>query len=151
VAILSTPFRLQLPRRLYEEMLAHARAELPNECCGVVSGQWSVVSGQASVVRAERCYPLVNELASPTEYLSEPRSMFRAVKDMRVHGTEIVAVYHSHPTSEPVPSQKDLERRYSSAVVHFIISLKDPQPLMRGWWLAEEQFAEADWEVLDGD
>src|SRR5262245_39206750 len=120
-ATLSTPFRLRLPRSIYEEMVAHARAELPNECCGLVSGQWSVVSGQGSegksqesgekgegpLVTAERWYPLVSELASPTEYLSEPESMFRAAKDMRGRGLEIIAVYHSHPTTEPVPSRKD--------------------------------------------
>ena len=72
-------------------------------------------------------------------------------KDMRAQGLEIVAVYHSHPTTEPVPSRKDLERRYSEDVVHFIISLKDREPLMRGWWLREDQYAEANWEIVDGD
>lgn len=131
-------------------MVAHARAELPNECCGLVSGQWPVVSGQESAARAplvtaERCYPLVNELASPTDYLSEPKTMFRAVKDMRGRDLEIVAVYHSHPTSDPVPSRKDVERNYLGKVVHFIISLKGKEPLMRGWWLGEKGFQEADW------
>ena len=155
-AALSTPFRLQLPRKIYEEMVAHARAELPNECCGLIAAQWSGISGQESAtdtqsprVLAEQCYPLVNELASPTEYLSEPRSMFRAVKDMRPRGLEIVAVYHSHPSSEPVPSRKDLERNYSPGVIHLIISLMGEQLFMRGWWLAEDGFQEAVWTLAD--
>jgi proteasome lid subunit RPN8/RPN11 len=130
-------------------MVAHARAELPNECCGLLAA--TVGSGQRAAGSVKRCYPLVNELASPAEYLSEPTSMFRAVKDMRARGLDIVAVYHSHPTTEPVPSRKDLERRYSEDVVHFIISLRDREPSMRAWWLREDQFTEADWELFVGD
>ena len=94
-------------------------------------------------------HPLVNEAASPIEYLSEPRSMFEATKAMRQAGHEILAVYHSHPTSAPVPSRTDLERYYSSDVVHFIIGLQQPTPLLRGWWLTQTTFEEAVWTVVE--
>jgi proteasome lid subunit RPN8/RPN11 len=154
LAILSTPFRLLLPRTIYEEMIAHARAELPNECCGALAGKVggpsSVVSGQLSVAIVERCYPLVNELASPTEFLSEPKSMFHAEKNSRQRGLEILAFYHSHPTSDPVPSRKDMARNYwGTIVMHLIISLKGDEPRMRGWWIGEESYAEAEWELID--
>lgn len=94
-------------------------------------------------------YALVNEAASPVEYLSEPRSMFEADRDMRKLTLEIVAVYHSHPTSAPVPSRTDLERNFSPDVVNLIISLADAEPLMRAWWLGETDFVEADWQLVD--
>lgn len=140
-AILSTPFRLQLPRRLYEEMVAHAQAELPNECCGLLAG---TADG-----RVTHCYPLVNEAASPKEYLSEPKSMFAAVKDMRQQGIDILAIYHSHPTSEPVPSKTDLERNYMNGVLNFIVSLADEAPSVRGWWLTQSEYREAHWDWVD--
>jgi [CysO sulfur-carrier protein]-S-L-cysteine hydrolase len=134
---------LQLPRTIYEEMLAHARAELPNECCGLLAG---TPNGRV-ICR----YSLINEAASPKEYLSEPRSMFAAVKDMRGRQIDILAVYHSHPTSEPVPSKTDLERNYSAEVVNFIISLKNGEAQMRGWWLSDRGTQEAEWDWLEHD
>src|SRR5262245_25405889 len=86
--VLSTPFRLQLPCRLYEEMLQHARAEYPNECCGLLAGQLAVVGSSVPIGRVTKRYPLINELGSPTEYQSEPRSILRAEKDMRQGGLE---------------------------------------------------------------
>jgi proteasome lid subunit RPN8/RPN11 len=127
---------------LYEEMLAHARAELPNECCGLLAGP----PGTAT---ATHLYKLVNEAASPSEYLSAPHSLFEAHRDMRQHGTEILAIYHSHPTSDPVPSRKDLERNYDPDVMNLIISLKKAEPLVRGWWLRETGYVEASWERVD--
>jgi proteasome lid subunit RPN8/RPN11 len=95
------------------------------------------------------CYPLVNAAASSTEYLSDAQGMFDAVKDMRKRGLEILAVYHSHPTSDPVPSRTDLERNYSPDVIHLIISLRAAEPLVRGWWLTEHDSREAIWERIE--
>jgi proteasome lid subunit RPN8/RPN11 len=129
-------------------MIAQAFAELPNECCGLLAAK---LENSGGLIRVERHYPLVNALASPVEYLSEDRSMFAAVRDMLSNGLDIVAVYHSHPTSEPVPSGKDRERNYSPDVVNFIISLKELTPVVRGWWLTETDHREAEWEcVADG-
>ena len=90
---------LLLPSPLYEAMLQHAHTELPNECCGLLAG---VREGE--VLRVLAIHPLINEAASPIEYRSEPRSMFEAVREMRKCDHEILAIYHSHPTSEPIPS-----------------------------------------------
>jgi [CysO sulfur-carrier protein]-S-L-cysteine hydrolase len=144
---LSTPFRLRLPRPLYRVMLAHARAELPNECCGLLAGR--VEGAQAEAVR---CFPLVNLLASPIEYDADPASLFRAIRDMRPDGLDILAFYHSHPTSAPRPSKKDLARNYwGDSVIHFIISMVDEEPLMQGWRLREDGFDAADWELTGDD
>lgn len=137
-----------ITRSLYNEMIAHARAELPNECCGLLAGL--ILEDRAgSDMLVLSCYPLVNESASATEYLSEPRSMFNAVRDIEGRGLEIVAVYHSHPTSEPVPSRKDLERSYSPAVANFIISLMNDKPLVRAWWFEDDSYTEASWVLVD--
>jgi proteasome lid subunit RPN8/RPN11 len=144
------PFRLQLPRRLYEEMVAQAVAELPNECCGLLAGSVTAAGG-VPLGRVVRRYPLVNAAASPVEYLSESRSLFTAVRTIRPLGLDIVAVYHSHPTSEPVPSRKDLHNNYYTEAVHFIISLGGEAPEMRGWWLTSEDYREADWELVAGE
>ncbi len=146
--MLSTPFCLVLPRALYEEMLAQARAELPNECCGLLAGRIeSAEPGTLPRALVLRRFSLVNEAASPVEYLSEPKSMFVAVRAMDKEGLDPVAVYHSHPTSDPVPSRKDREQNYSPEIMNLIISLKGPEALMRGWWLTAEDHREAEWAL----
>ena len=137
------PFRLQLPRKMREEMIDHAHGEAPNECVGLLAG---VIEGGVGVVRAR--YPLVNAAASPIEYLSEPKSMFAAHRAMHKYSQDILAIYHSHPTSAPVPSRTDIARSYSPDVVNFIISLLRETPLLRAWWLNEDGYRELDWYWL---
>lgn len=139
-------FRLTIPRAVYEAMLAHTGADLPAECCGLLAG---TIDG--GIGRVTQHFPLVNALASPTEYESEARSMFAAHKAMRAAGTELLAVYHSHPTSDPVPSRRDLERNYSDQVVNLIIGLRRSEPEVRGWWLTADGAREAAWEIEAGE
>ena len=140
---MSEPFRLVIPRPIYEAMLAHARAEVPAECCGLLAG--TIADG---VGRVTQHLPLVNALTSPTEYESDPGSMLAAHKAMRAAGTDVLAVYHSHPTSDPVPSRRDRERNYGERVVNIIIGLRKAEPDVRGWWLTAESAREAMWEVV---
>jgi proteasome lid subunit RPN8/RPN11 len=128
-------------------MLAQAAAERPLECCGLLAGPPADGGPELRVVRH---YPLVNAAASSVEYESESHSIIAADKDMRSHGWEILAIYHSHPAAPPVPSRKDLERNfYGDGLVHFIISLQFAQPEVRGWRLTATDYREADWEVVE--
>jgi proteasome lid subunit RPN8/RPN11 len=137
------PFRLVIPRSIVEAMLAHARAALPAECCGLLAGTVSDGIG-----RVTQHLPLVNALSSPTEYESGPRSMLAAHKAMRAAGTDVLAVYHSHPTSDPIPSRRDHERNYGEQIVNLIIGLRTAEPEVRGWWLTADAAREADWDVV---
>ncbi|HLJ98099.1 MAG TPA: M67 family metallopeptidase [Gemmataceae bacterium] len=124
-------------------MVAQARAELPNECCGLLAG----LVDEGNIGRVHQHYPLVNNAASPREYLANDRTLFHAHRDMRERGLQLLAIYHSHPVSDPVPSKTDLERNFFDDVMHLIVSLKTEVPLLRGWWLTEKEYREAEWEV----
>ena len=137
-------FLLRIPQDLHAAMIAQAKAELPHECCGLLAGK---ISAEGTLAEAVERYPLINELSSPTEFFSEPRSMLAAVKDMRTRGIDVLAVYHSHPTSEPIPSKRDLERNYSSQVMNLIVGLAGANPKVAGWWLTESDFFPAEWFV----
>lgn len=127
-------------------MLAQARAESPHECCGLLAGR---IAENGAHGEATHHYPLTNELKSPTEFFSEPRGMLAAVKDMRREGIDVLAVYHSHPTSPPVPSRKDLERNYSERVMNLIVGLAGESPDIRAWWLRADGYDEAQFEVTN--
>ena len=136
--------RLNISRSVYEGMIWHALAERPLECCGLLAG----VVREDGVGEVRLRYPLVNAAASPVEFESEPRSHLSADRDIRLQGLEILAIYHSHPTSEPVPSRKDRERSWSESVVNLIVSLMTPAPTVRAWWLSAEEYREAEWCIV---
>jgi proteasome lid subunit RPN8/RPN11 len=138
----ATPFRLVVPAALLDEVLRQARAEAPLECCGLLAGV-----REGAIGRVVRRYPLVNEAASPVEFQSEPRSLFEAIRDLERHGLEVLAIYHSHPTSPPVPSRTDLARNWSEDVVNLIVSPATDPPLARAWWLTADAYREAEWET----
>jgi proteasome lid subunit RPN8/RPN11 len=139
--------RLLLSRSVLEQMQAQALAERPLECCGLLAG---VIDADGTGLVQER-YPLPNEAASPVEFISEGRAMFAADRDMRRRQLEVLAVYHSHPSSPPVPSPTDLEcSRWSYPdVVWLIISLRSDPAEVRGWWLTEKEYRPAEWRVVE--
>jgi proteasome lid subunit RPN8/RPN11 len=145
---LSTPFHLHIPENLYQAMVAQALAESPNECCGLLGGVIIRNEGREAIGLVKSLHPLVNEAASPVEYLSDARSMFDAVRALRAQAVDLLAVYHSHPKAEPIPSRTDREQNYSEDVMNLIISLEGEAPRVRGWWLTADAHREAEWEVV---
>ena len=132
--------RLAIPDLLLEEVIAHAREALPNECCGLLAGR---VEDGVGVVTTR--FTIANDLASPTAYHTNARDLFAAFRAMRADGTDVLAVYHSHPTSDPVPSRRDVaENTYGETVTHLIVGLTKEKPDVRAWWLTEAGYREAE-------
>jgi proteasome lid subunit RPN8/RPN11 len=138
-------FRLQIPATLYQAMIAHALSELPNECVGLLAG-----TPDGKVV--ER-FPLINALADPRRFESDGKSQLHAERRCRELGIEILAIYHSHPTSPPIPSKTDTDPEQNlwvgQPVVSLIISLMDAEPVVQAWWLTAHAYRPAEWEVVD--
>jgi proteasome lid subunit RPN8/RPN11 len=125
--------RLVVPDSLLEEVIAHARREAPLECCGLLAGQAAGGVGAA----AARC-EIGNAARSATAYETDARDMLYAFRWMRERGYELLAIYHSHPTSDPIPSARDVERNtYGESVVHVIVGLAGAAPTVRAWRLTE--------------
>ncbi|MGL6097910.1 MAG: Mov34/MPN/PAD-1 family protein [Fimbriiglobus sp.] len=142
-----TPPRLVLPPDVLAAVVAHARVELPNECCGFLSG---MREPEPVVLRVSASHPIGNVLRSPTVFETEPRDVFAAFRAMRAAGTDVLAVYHSHPTSAPVPSRADLDRNtYGETVAWLIVGFPHSEPEVRAWWLTPSTFQEAAWEVVE--
>jgi desampylase len=79
---------------------AHARSVLPEECCGLLLGT------AAGIVDAVRSANLSDDPAR--RFLLDPQAHFHARRIARDRGLAVVGFYHSHPDSEPVPSESDL-------------------------------------------
>jgi proteasome lid subunit RPN8/RPN11 len=120
-------------------MIAHCRMDEPLECCGVLAGVFPEVS---------LFYPLANALASETRYDADPLDLLRAHRDIRDREAELLAIYHSHPSSRPVPSKADLALNYYGPLPRIIISLLGDRPEVRVWRLDPESFEELPWRVV---
>jgi len=90
---------LKLSRDQLDEMIAHAREDAPNECCGMVAARDG---------HAVRVYRAANAAASPYRYEVDPRDQFRIQDEIESEGLDLGAIYHSHTRSAPYPSQTDI-------------------------------------------
>jgi proteasome lid subunit RPN8/RPN11 len=98
---------------ILEEMLRQARRDPAMECCGLLAGRDSVIT---------TIFPTPNALASGTAYEIDPRELFRLFRLMREQSLEHLGQYHSHPTTENVPSPRDIQQAYYPEQPYFIVS-----------------------------
>jgi len=122
-----------------DEILDHARAEAPRECCGLVGG----TSGRAQTV-----YRMRNAAADPLfTYEAAPEDLFAAQRSMRERGEQLLAIYHSHPRSaNPQPSDTDVRLAYYPSAVYFIVGLGGEQPSLGAFRISER---EGRWEPVE--
>src|ERR1051326_5150766 len=128
---------MKISQQLIDEMVAHARQELPNECCGLVGGR----NGEATTV-----YPMRNEFASPLRYKFDAQDNFRVNHEIEDVGEEVVGIYHSHTRSPAYPSQTDVnEAQIWPEPVYLIVSLEDANnPVVKGFSLIDKKIADVD-------
>ncbi len=94
------------------DAVAHAQAEAPRECCGLLLG---------TPGRVERAFRARNALHSRTRYLVNPADHFEALRSARADGLEVVGAYHSHPASPPTPSPRDHAEASYPGFVYLIV------------------------------
>ncbi len=128
---------MRIAQSLIDEMVAHAREDLPNECCGMVGGS----GGEASVV-----VPVVNSAASPLRFEMDPQGQYNALKGIEDDGREMLAIYHSHTKSAAYPSQTDVNQAVNwPDAIYLIVSLQNPDsPEVKGYWLRDLKIADAE-------
>jgi [CysO sulfur-carrier protein]-S-L-cysteine hydrolase len=132
---------VRIARELIDEIVAHARAETPNECCGIVGGR----DGRATTV-----YRGENEFASPLRFsIADPLGHVNAVERA---GEELVGIYHSHTKSEAYPSQTDVNlAQWWPDPLWLICSLADPEaPVVRAFAIRDERIDEVELDVDGG-
>jgi proteasome lid subunit RPN8/RPN11 len=131
---------MRISQSLVDEMVAHAREDLPNECCGMVGGR----DGEATeVVR------VVNAAATPLRYEMDPQGQYNALKQIEDNGGELLAIYHSHTRSAAYPSQTDVNQAVAwPDQVYVIVSLEDADnPDVKAFMLRDLRIADAELEI----
>jgi proteasome lid subunit RPN8/RPN11 len=129
----SPPAALELAAEVAEALAHHARAELPNEACGLLSG---------TAGRATTFHPARNALGSPRRYDLHPEDLVRTMFEIEAAGDELVAIFHSHIRAPAVPSATDV-RSAEYRVPYLIATLQaGPGPMLRAWWIESGRVAE---------
>lgn len=129
---------MKFPRALYDEMIDHARADAPNECCGMVASR----DGEAVKV-----YPADNAAASPLRYEIDGAEQYRIQMEIDDAGHDLGAIYHSHTRSKPYPSQTDINLAFYPEALYVIVGLAGEEPEVRAFRIRDGQVAEAELEV----
>ncbi len=130
---------LEIPVDLLDAMIAHCRREDPLECCGILGGL---------APRVSSLHPLRNIAASETRYNADPTELIQAYVALREQRREILAIYHSHPRWQAVPSATDLSQNHWGDMPRIIVSLLTDPPDVRIWRLLPDSFRELPWTLV---
>ena len=131
---------MRIPKQIHDELLAHARDDAPNECCGLLGGTRE---------EAVTVYRATNAEASPLRYNLDPQDQFRIMQEMEEKGEELAAIYHSHTASPAYPSQTDINLATYPDTLYLIVSLADGEEPLRGYEITDGQVKEVELSVGD--
>lgn len=134
---------VDLPRKLHDEIIAHALEGYPNEVCGLVAGS----PGPSTT------YRISNTAENPqTRYLMEPREQFEAMMAMEEQGLELYGIYHSHPSTLAYPSMTDRSLAFYPDAVYFICTLEDKErPQLRAFHIFDDDVHEQGIRITESE
>ncbi|MCH8026232.1 MAG: M67 family metallopeptidase [Chloroflexi bacterium] len=130
---------LTLDRSYVDEMIAHAREDVPNECCGIIA---------ADDGAAKKLYRAVNAEASPYRYNVDPKDLLRIYHDLDDRGWDVMVIYHSHTHTEAYPSPTDTRLAAWPDAYYVIVSLEDEaNPVVRAFRITDGEVAEEELKI----
>lgn len=121
-----------------DEMVAHARDDVPNECCGVVGSKHGV---------AQQIHRAVNAAASPLRYEIDSADFLRIYNLIDDADQEVGAIYHSHTRSAAYPSQTDINLALWPDALYIIVSLAADEADVKAFAIVERKVAEVTLEI----
>jgi proteasome lid subunit RPN8/RPN11 len=129
-----------LDTAIRDALIAHARAEYPNEMCGLIVGDGPAADGG----RALRFEPTRNKAASPYRYEVDPDDLLRLTIATDEADEVIWGIVHSHTHTPAVPSPTDVGLAFYPESLYLLVSLADDQaddatgqPGVRAWWIVD--------------
>jgi [CysO sulfur-carrier protein]-S-L-cysteine hydrolase len=109
---------LTIGQELVDAMVAHARADHPDEACGIIAG------AEGSDV-PERFIPMINAERSPTFYRFDSAEQLKVWREMDRVDEEPVVIYHSHTATEAYPSRTDVSYASEPNAHYVLVSTRD--------------------------
>jgi proteasome lid subunit RPN8/RPN11 len=139
------PAAVELPGAIREAIVAQARADYPNESCGLIIGDGPAAGGG----RALRYEAVRNKAASPYRYEIDPADLYRLTIATDDAGEVFWGIVHSHTHSPAVPSPTDIALAFYPDALYLLVSLSDDEadpatgaPGLRAWRIVDGQVHE---------
>jgi proteasome lid subunit RPN8/RPN11 len=130
---------VRISEQLRAELIAHARDDAPNECCGMIAAEDG---------RFTAYFRAANEFASPMRFQIDSGDQIRITNEIEDRGEEIGAIFHSHPKSEAYPSQTDVNLAgWWPGVLWLICSLAEAEPVVRAFRIDDNAVEEVELDV----
>jgi proteasome lid subunit RPN8/RPN11 len=134
---------LSIDRATYDQIVAHARRDHPDEACGVVAGP-------AGSDRPERFVPMLNAARSPTFYEFDSGDLLRLYREMEDRDEEPVVIYHSHTATEAYPSRIDISLAQEPEAHYVLVSTREPDHTdVRSYRIVDGEVAEEEVTVVE--
>jgi proteasome lid subunit RPN8/RPN11 len=133
---------VRLPTAIRDELIAHARAEYPNEMCGLIIGDRPVAEGG----RAIRFEPTRNKAASPYRYEIDPDDLLRLTIATDDADEVFWGIAHSHTHTPAIPSPTDVGLAFYPDSLYLLVSLAEGQADP-----ATRQRGIRAWRIVDGE
>ena len=130
---------------LCEKIVAHARADHPDEACGVIAGP-------AGSDRPERFIAMLNAERSPTFYRFDSLEQLRVWREMDDRDEEPVVIYHSHTATEAYPSRTDISYASEPGAHYVLVSTREPDRAeFRSFRIVDGAVTEEEVRISGGD
>ena len=127
---------LTISAELKDKIVAHARADHPDEACGIIAGP-------VGTDRPDRFIAMLNAERSPTFYRFDSLEQLRVWREMDDRDEEPVVIYHSHTATEAYPSRTDISYAMEPGAHYVLVSTRDPdQSEFRSYRIADGQVTE---------
>ena len=104
---------LSISQDLVDALVAHARADHPDEACGVIAGA-------AGSDVPTRHIPMINAARSTTFYEFESSDLLKLYRELDANDEDPVVIYHSHTATEAYPSRTDISDA-SEPFAHYVL------------------------------
>jgi proteasome lid subunit RPN8/RPN11 len=130
---------LKIPKAIVEEIFLYAEREAPLEACGYLAGNDNLVI---------RHFRMTNVDRRTDHYSFDPEEQFAVVKEARKHHMELIAVYHSHPTTGARPSAEDIRLAYDPSVSYAIVSLEKRPFDLKSYKITDGSVTPEDVEIV---
>jgi proteasome lid subunit RPN8/RPN11 len=118
---------------MVQALVDHARAEYPNEMCGVIVGDRPAAAGGEPL----RWEPTRNRAASPLRYEIHPDDLLRMTIETENAGEEFWAIVHSHTHAPPRPSLTDVGLAFYPDAIYLLVSLAEDEPALAAWRIVD--------------
>lgn len=131
---------MRIKKQVVKQLMNHAKKEAPLEACGYLAAKGGIITD---------LYALTNIDKSGEHFSFDPKEQFAAVRDARIKGLELCAVYHSHPASPARPSEEDIKLAHDPQVLYVIVSLAQAMEDIKAFRIKNKNVELVELEVID--